>query len=361
MKTGLFFSKVRALALVICILFLQLSNAFAQKACVDVFKSSKASAIYNENDVIRTPESLPMLRESLEFLNTLIQDITTKKHPNTNDYLAILPEIQAIKNKGEAIVRAKALNQDEVFKYFHGFSVIVDYPLRADKNVSLITQQIHSPNYSLKSAFPNSMVGSLTMPNQNFAFQYKYVFKAGVLSLKELFQDRESGTVYVGVTKSSRNEVDGTNYSALNFLRHDMAHAFIQKYFDQWTFSGLKATTAEQRQKIKKISHELLQARIKEYESLKDTELRDAIEVFYFMILHERGRDYPYGTAVQLNVAKEFGDYLRLAKAYLHNYQMGPEYFHLYGTDVLPQALEWIKTRAMEDYRTLQSTYKTIP
>lgn len=386
----------KALALTFCIIFLQVSASFAASTCKEIFlPPSTEISLKTPNAKISTRESLPTVALASKKLNDLI-DIASANHGTLSAiYREAMPVLIEASQLARLIIRSRASDQNQVYEFFYKFSLLIDLPTnytnaigrRADgfDNVpsfseaafqerlgeflkthrspdpilkTLIAEITSPPSATLSSSFNLIRVGGVLVPDDlSFSFQYQYIVKEGLLPLLDLFAHRESGRVYLGASFRPDSEYDSRIGTSAAFIEHDLIHAFTQKYFDQLLFNEFGANTLQKQVRLKRATNKLLQARIREYQSLSDPVMRDAVEVVYFSLLHEQSLTYPIGTSNELTNSNRFEAYGRSIPRENQNNRFGEQYKYLQ-PGLISEALAWVKVRAEADSRSLREEFK---
>ncbi len=394
--------SIKLLILLICLCSLHSVPSHAL-TCAQLFGDAP-SAIYlaNPNSIIATPESLPTVRKTISTLKRLVRHARNKEDYKAQIYSQVLPELNETLALGEQIIKNSASNQDQVYDFFNRSVVLIDHGITVGDSVGRAAdgfnnmgrftnkgfhkryQELHhghdlsnfpldkfleknkkalEPRFdktTLLSGFEYITIApEITIPdNLQFNFQYKNIFKEGVLTLEDLFKDRENGITYLGISQSEVAHYDGQHGDAVSFLRHDRIHTYTQKYFDKLLFEEFKAKRIEQMILLKTRTNALLQARIKEYHEIKDPALKDAVRILFFAFLHEQSRSYPIGVEHDFKnpIAVEF--YTASTPEALKEGRFGEEYKYLLDKpEKMQEAMEWLKTRVIEDANTLRSQY----
>jgi len=315
------------------------------------------------------------------------------KDSRSQMYREVLPQLEAVKLQGLETLKKGAPDQNEVFLFAYRFSKLLDLPrnfsnflgkyIGSDyidhytetefqnrvKELSndgykfnfSYAQQFgrvidKKPEFDLNTGFPYLSLGKLEIPNQKFIFQYKYIFQEGYIPILVLFKDRENGKTYVGVSRRAETKYDGSNGNSTGFLKHDLIHSYVQKYFDYVFFKNFNIKTLKEAIRIKKQTHQLLQKTISDYKGIKNKDLVDGIELVLFSLLHEQSMTYPYGTHLELSTRPDY--YEKIIKFYLKNHRFGKEYGHLIRkTQVVKEAIEWVLKRTSEESHALQMAW----
>jgi hypothetical protein len=197
-----------------------------------------------------------------------------------------------------------------------------------------------------------------------FIFQYKYVFKTGLVTLLELIKDRESGKVDIGVSPEIRQDYDGQHGHAKLFTNHDYFHAFFLKYKDHLLFRSLGITTFKQALQWKTQSHGLLQRVLDEWANLPDKSLKASIEILLFVLMHEQGASYPTQVLDDLtSEAKKTLYHQSLAKNLKSDASLDPDISVLMkGREeaLLNEGIKWILSRAQADSTKMMAQLPAI-
>lgn len=389
--------NIRLLALILCLGCLQPVTSFAKDTCSSIFSQSEVSIHISKHDAkIATPESLSLVREMMRSLDQF--EALTKKtnDPRSKMYSKAMHIITDARARGKQILENKASDQDQVFDFFKLTTFLIDLPKTYTNEIGHYADGFESVNrYSrralqtrldefnnrfktggadvvlqgviknkpritstdLKDGFQYiSLAPNGDIPYMRFPFQYKYIFREGLLTMVDLFKDRERGITYVGISKRDFAPYDGQYGDGEAFTRHDRLHSFTQKYFDYLLFKEFKAYTTEQMIALKQRTNALLQARIAEYQSLPNKELRDAIEIWFFTTLHEQSKSYPIGVEADFKMKGGVQYYKDAIPTGLKEGRFGEEYKYLLDKpEVLDQAFEWLQSRAKKDAKTLRS------
>lgn len=364
--------------------------------CRKVLRSQESQIrISDVNSTIATPESLPTIKASLEHLESMIDLAKSHKDSLAEIYFHALPVLQSTLEFGKKIIQLEANDQDQVYEYFQRFSQIIDLAINyTDKigeyaegynSVTQFSEQAYQerlkdflgsyktpipilqafidkvnakPKENLRTSFNYITINNIGLPNDlKFPFQYQYIFKEGILSLKELFKDRESGRVYLGISFSESAPYDGQYGNSISFKRHDEIHAFSHKYYDLLIFNEFQADTLEKMKRLKSITNELLQSRIAEYERIQNPTFRRAIELSFFVLLHEQSLTYPVATARFFDNPKNQFDLIQRVHQFLKMNHFGKSYKRLTKAQ-LNFAFNWIKKVSQEDLNQLMQSYK---
>lgn len=384
--------KLWIIEFALCLILGQLAAANSPVLCSQLIKAEKNGIKLSlSNSKISTPESLPTLQSSLQKLETLIQMTQTQKGIQSEIYQRALPVLLSTQKLGREIHKSGANDQDQAYEYFYRFSKLIDLAVNytneigrhADgfasvdqfsveaynERLSEFLQKYKSPEpilksliekinanapFNLSSSFKYISIGKKRLPDDlNFSFQYQYVFKEGILTLPELFKDRESGKNFLGISFSEYAPYDGQHGQATSFLRHDLLHAYTQKYYDLLLFQEFQADTIKKQSRLKAATHQLLTQRIGEYENIPDIQLRDAVEVSLFVLLHEQSLSYPVGITHELNLADSLDTYRSTIPQLTQTGFFGEQYRKL-SKENIHLALEWVRQRAEADFMTLK-------
>jgi hypothetical protein len=298
----------------------------------------------------------------------------------------------AAKKLGQKIVAEAARDQNEVYKFIQMFTKLVDLPqdyadmvayyadgfdyvngFTEEKLVERLDrfhEKFASPQIilekmvkllnseeSLLSSYKYISVGDESLPDDlRFTFQYRYIFRHGILPLVDLFKDREKGIVYMGVSLVDWAPYDGQNGDASSFLNHDRLHAYTQKFYDRKTFIEFNAKLLEQQRRLKHLTNEFLTRRVEEYLAIAEKDFRLAVEATFFAILHEQSRDYPVGCHHDLEKPAKIIFYSEAIKRYAEKGWLGPEYKNI-PQDNYDKALQWVRDRAKVDFDELKSKF----
>lgn len=384
------------LSALFCLVLVQATNSFAALACRDLLPDRPAIYLGTPTSPMATPESLPTVRAALEKIDSMIQLAQSGEGTLAIVYKEAMPALRAVQKKGQSILESRAADQDTVFDFFLQFSSLIDLPKdyanlvgqhgdgfetlqkfseegfqerrrefeqrrrqSTEKLLKEVVQEVEKDSsLSLTSSYKYISVGRDRLPDDlNFSFQYQYIFKVGLRPLPELFVDRENGKVYLGVSFTEDAWHDGQRGQAKSFVEHDLRHAYTQKYYDQLLFAEFKADTLQKQIRLKQQTHQLLQARIREYQKREESEFRMAVEVVLFSLLHEQSLSYPFGVSQSLSKARDLNSYRRSIPAALLQNRFGDEYLGVSRMAIM-RALDWVQGRANADTITLRRTYR---
>jgi len=382
-------------------------SAQASNRCESLFGQSKltpAGTIFYDavQKRIATPESEPMLRAAVEHLEDMIGRANQPTSLEDRIYQAAVPKMQALLEYGQELVRDGLVDQDQVAEFTSRYSHYVDLsrrylshlgehtgqnlprPLREsdiDEIFSDYRRYYGDPlgrslshfiekyerrsrgnKLDLKAPFAYLSLESRPIPEMAFKFQYQYIFTSGVIPLRPLFENRESGRVFVGVPEVAETEFDRSKGNSFLFQRHDVIHAYLQKYFDHVVFEQLGIAEISQMKIFKSRTDEKLRMRVAEYLDLTDRTLRDSIEIVYFYFLHEQGRSYPFGV-IELNRDKaSFDLHVRRLESAIRSKAFGDEYSSLaLERSRVAEAIFWVLSRARLDAKSIQIPKKQEP
>lgn len=393
-------SYIRFLILVLCLMTVQLAPAFAQNSCVGLFERQVGVFLGTPEAKISTPESLPAVSKMMKKLDALLVVAEKGKDHRSQIYAQVKPEILEAIEAGKKVLDNKALNQNEVHEFFNKSIFLVDLANNIADRLTEFSQTTKMTKYRsremqetlkiLDRQFPNVFGQVLkkwipaevrnfkaqkddlnrgfdlisialygNTPNLKFPFQHKIIFEDGLSTLLDLFKDRERGISYVGISRKEFAPYDGQHGSSKAFEKHDRVHAFTSKYFDLLLFQEFKADNLDKMVALKEKTNTLLQKRIAEYQAIENKALRDAIEVYFFISLHEQSKTYPIGVEMDVKAkgGLEFYGSETVMNA-LKAERFGKDKMYLIDQPkVLEKALKWLIERTKEDAKTLRSQY----
>lgn len=383
------------LKFLITLAFLLSSFAVATPAtCLSFYKTGP----YHLSTVkakIATPESLPTLSLAIEKIDEFIATARSQNGALSEIYAAALPQLISLKEFGQQLRKNGLSDQDQVFEFMYRFMRLVDLPVDytdaignyADGFASLETftqegfhdrlesflqkfkspkplledliKQIETPaSIHLRSSFKYISIGRDKLPDDlNFSFQYKHIFRQGLIPIPDLYRNRESGEVHVGISFIENAPSDGQNGNSKLFARHDILHVYTQKYYDQVLFDNYGAKTFKQKIRVKKTTNDLFQKRLRELDEIKNEDSKKAIELVYFGLLHELSLTYPLGSSTRLSEENGVVKFAKTIFSYAKTGYFGKEYSHLSEADFVA-ATEWVKSRVDVDQITLDRTLR---
>lgn len=381
------------LIMISCLFFIHMSSKAGSLECKSFYKEMPVVSLYLSSKTnISTPESLPTVELAVKKLDDLIQDANSNNGVKSKIYREALPLLYDLKKEAQKIIQMDARSQDDVFSFFYKFSQVIDLPKTyADKIgefadgfdfITEFTEQAYqerlesfltkylSPEpllkqlilkigegskFALSKTYKYISIDRVDLPdNIQVPFEYKYIFKAGPLSLLSLFKDRETGKAFLGVSFSEVAPFDGHPGHATSFLAHGHLHAYTQKYFDSLLFQELGADTIEKQVRLKEKTNSLLQSRIFEYQKNADPKFRLAIEAVLFTFLREQCRTYPIGVANFYKDPAQIEAFKKIIYSATSGGRFGEEY-KVISQNLIGRAFDWVRERVNFDANNLHA------
>lgn len=380
------------LRLAVCLILIQATGAYGALLCSNTLTTTATVSLKSINAAIQTPESLKTVEQAVQKIKSILDGAQNNQPGALNSiYKKALPEVLKAYELGQKIIRNKSTSQNEVFEFFYKFSQVIDLPknfvrlmsnqidglrgldqfteIEFETRLKLFKEHYKSEEplldhaikelqkpirFNLSSSFKYITINDKTLADDlKFSFQYKYIFNEGYFSLRELFQDRESGTVFLGVSFSDHAIYDGQHGNAVAFLKHDVLHAYTQKYYDMLLFEEFHADTTTKKISLKTKTNALLQSRVQELSQIQDKDLMAAIDVVYFTLLHEQSLSYPLGIENELRASEKVTSWKKRIFSGTQGGYFGQEHVSL-PEGSLSKALSWVHTRALSDAQTLK-------
>lgn len=353
-------------------------------------KSSRASFTSDESR-----PALEKIISSLRKYKNLAANGTSKV---ASIYKAIEPQIDQALARAENLSRKNRIDQNEMFIVSFAFTQVVDFAGDFTKRVAYYAdgidgvfsyndaafaeiEEVFFDRYSspedlqkVLTEFAKQQAKGMFTPlkgpdytkylidgmfhlkpdEQDYFFQYKYIALMGVAPYRELFENRELGVAYYGVSVKPFSPADGSHGGSEMFVDHDMFHAFFMKFKDLQVFQRLGITTATEAKRLKTFNNQYLKARIREWDRLANTDpgLNAALEAVLFAVLHEQSESYPTGVGIELGKADRRDFYTRVLVRMLQDGDFGPR---LGGKtagrekELVKAALAWLRARADVD------------
>lgn len=371
----------------------QVAVAAAAPTCRSFFFDSVV--LQSSLAAIATPESISTIAWMIKDLDSKIIAAEKAESHLGQTYKSIVDELRQIRVLGREALKSKASDQDLVFNFVFNYTGVVDYPVdfanyvgnyvgagsvrtHSEAQFSDIKERFlsdyrnfdgisahyakqfaaklnESPYYDLKSGHPYISVGKDNIPKRQFSFQYEYVFKKDYSAVLDMIRNRETGKVYVGVSNKTDIQFDGQYGSSDSLAKHDVVHAFTQKFYDQQMFDHFNAQTFDQKKALKIKTNVLLNDRIDEFLAIADKNFRDMIEIQYFIFMHEQGQSYPFGIVKEMTDSDQAAFYSRVGKANISSKYFGEDYAHLANqSHLVDPAIHWILERAQKDLKKLK-------
>ncbi len=348
----------------------------AAYACESIFPDNFQSiSIAEPTKKLATYESIPAINSALKKIDELIFIANSDVGIVSAIYHEALPTIKELRREGLDAAFSQASDQDKVYVFFYKFSKLIDLPLDyanqigkqiagfttlkkfSDSEISKRLAHFKTDPKATKNILESAINEIIKNPIDNlqlvnwqlepFAFQYKYIFNTGNLTMFDLFKGREAGSAYLGISFKDENYFDGKDANgAVEFMNHDLMHAYDQKSRDKELFEKFKANTYEKQVRLKKKTNLLLQEAIHEYQKITNPDLRNAIEMAYFITLHEQATTYPVGTTDDLS--QQINSYKFSVPKMVKEKRFGKKNQHL-ATETIIQAFDWVYARAKLD------------
>ena len=379
------------------------STVFAKNACEATFAEARhrepaPAPIYlrAKSAKVASPESLPTVAKMNRTLDAYIKVATHGKDLRSQIFRAALPRLTAIRALGASLNAASS--QKAIFNFTMNFSRLVDLPNAVADTVGyyadgfdtvhhyneaamkerleglayrysdpngifadIIAAKVKALNqrfeFGLESSFPSISINGDEIPERKFSVQYTYVMKEGLLTLRDLIKDRESGLFYLGVSRVAHTIYDGQWGNSVAFVSHDAIHAFVQKHYDAVLFEKYGAKSFADAKRMKTITNRLLTERLKELDQLGHPKLQQSAELVLFALLHEQALTYPVGTHDEMSKKDRKDFYVGNITEFINAGEFGPEYAGLIGhPELLQSAWDWVASGAARDTHVFETS-----